>query len=340
MVSRREWLEMTLGAGAVAAISGRAGAQNASRAFAEAAAALQQSVITRAIPSSGEKIPVVGLGTSATFSSLAGRAELAQLKEVMSAMVERGARVFDTAPSYGASEQVGGQIAAELGIADKIFWATKVNAAGGRGGGVSPEALPAAARAQIEASFTKLKVAKIDVMQVHNLAQIPIQLPIAREFKQAGRVRYVGVTTTSDNAYQQLIDIMKSEPLDFIGVDYAVDNRGVEEAILPLATEKKIGVLAYVPFGRTSLFRRTANTPLPDWAKDFDAATWAQFFIKYVISHPSITAVTPATSDRAHMLDNIGGGIGKLPDEATRAKMRSFIDALPPAPSGRGSGED
>jgi aryl-alcohol dehydrogenase-like predicted oxidoreductase len=346
MISRREWLEMTLGVGASIALTGRArnaGAQATTAAYARAAAALQANLITRAIPSSGEMVPVVGLGTSATFSSVARSEDLSALKEVMKAMVEGGARVFDTAPGYGASEQVGGQIAAELGLSTRIFWATKVNAAGGRGGRAgAPADLPTRARSQIEDSFTKLKVQKIDLMQVHNLSQVPLQLPVAREFKEQGRVRYVGVTTTSDGDYGQLEQIIRNEPLDFIGIDYAVDNRGVEQTILPLAAERKVGVLAYVPFGRTSLFRRVAAANLatpPDWAKEFDAATWAQFFIKYVVSHPAVTAVTPATSDRAHMLDNIAGGVGRLPSEATRARMREFIDALPPAPGGRGRGQ-
>ena len=336
MVSRREWFGMTLGAGASLALTGRhAGATSLPEFLLPQAGQL----LKRAIPSSGEMIPVVGLGTSATFSSVARSEDLSALKDVMKTMVEGGASVFDTAPSYGASEQVGGQIAAELGLSSRIFWATKVNAVGGGRGGAAAGDLPTRARAQIEDSFTKLKVQKIDLMQVHNLAEVPVQLPIVREFKQQGRIRYVGVTTTSDNQYTQLEQIMRNEQLDFIGVDYAVDNRGVEQTILPLAAEKKVGVLVYVPFGRTSLFRRVAAANLavpPDWANEFDAKTWAQFFIKYVISHPAVTAVTPATSDRAHMLDNIGGGIGRLPNDATRAKMREFIDALPPAPAGRG----
>jgi aryl-alcohol dehydrogenase-like predicted oxidoreductase len=298
--------------------------------------ALQQgTLIQRAIPSSGELLPVVGLGTSATFQTVA-RGELAALKEVMQTMVDRGAKVFDTAPSYGTSEQVGGDIANELGIANRIFWATKVNVAGGRGGGATAD--PARARAQIEASFAKFKLPKIDLIQVHNLGDVPTQLGILKELKKEGRVRYIGVTTTSNNAYGRLEEVMRNEPLDFIGVDYAVDNREVEATILPLARERKIGVLAYVPFGRTSLFRRVEGKELPAWAKDFDATTWAQFFIKYVISHPAITVVTPATSQARHMIDNIGGGIGRLPDEAARKRMTEFIDALPPAGRG-GDGE-
>jgi len=316
MVSRRDFVGIAAGAGATLGLTPRL------------LAALQQGqLIKRAIPSTGEMIPVIGLGSSATFSSVARTDEVSALKAVFQAMAERGATVFDTAPSYGASEEVAGRIVNELGLADKMFWATKVNAAG-RG---SPTANPAAARAQIERSFTLIKKAKIDCLQVHNLSDVSGQLPIAHEFKQAGRVRYVGITTTSDSQYGQLETFMRNEPLDFIGIDYAVDNRGVEENILPLAMEKKIGVLAYAPFGRTSLFRRAQGVPVPEWAKEFDATTWAQFFLKWIVSNPAITAVTPATSQAKNMIDNIGGGIGRLPNAATRKRMQDLVDALPPA---------
>jgi aryl-alcohol dehydrogenase-like predicted oxidoreductase len=318
MVSRREWIGLTVGAGAALALHPRV------------LRALQQGqLMQRAIPATGEMLPVIGLGSSATFSQVARGEETAALTEVIRTMVDQGARVFDTAPSYGASEQVAGDIANALGVADKIFWATKVNVAG-RGGEAAD---PAAAQAQIEASFQKFRVPKIDLIQVHNLADVPTQLGILEHLKQEGRIRYLGVTTTSDRQYTQLEEVMRNEPLDFIGLDYAIDNRNVEETILPLAIERKIGVLVYVPFGRTRLFQRVAGqeTP-PDWAKEFDAATWAQFFIKYVLGHPAVTVVTPATSQARHMADNIGGGIGRLPDEATRKRMAEFVDALPPAP--------
>jgi len=322
MISRREWLGMTLGIGGALALDPRL------------LPALQQGgLIQRAIPSTGEKVPVVGLGSSATFSQFARREDIDALTAVMRTMVDRGATVFDTAPAYGASEEVAGKIAADLGITDKIFWATKVNVAG-RGG---ESADPQQARHQIQESFSKLKVSTMDLIQVHNLADVPTQLGILKELKEQGRVRYIGVTSTSDRQYEYLEQVMRNEPLDFIGVDYAIDNRNVEQTILPLAYERKIGVLVYVPFGRSSLFGRVGDRPLPDWAADFDATTWAQFFIKYVVANPAVTAVTPATSSADHMADDIGGGIGRLPDEATRKKMTDLVDALPPAPRrGRG----
>jgi len=291
-------------------------------------AALQQGqLIRRAIPSTGEMLPVIGLGSSATFSQVARSEEISALKAVFQTMVDKGASVFDTAPSYGASEQVAGNIVNEMGIRDKIFWATKVNVAG-RGGTAAD---PAAARAQIQTSIDILKKPKVDLIQVHNLGDVPTQLAILKELKKEGRVRYIGVTTTSDSQYGALETIMRNEPLDFIGVDYAVDNRGVEDKILPLARERKIGVLVYAPFGRTSLFRRAAGVPVPDWAKEFDATTWAQFFLKWIIANPAVTTVTPATSQAKNMLDNIGGGIGRLPSDATRKRMTELVDALPAA---------
>ena len=320
MISRRDFLVGTAGVGASLGLTPH---------LLRALAALPQgTLLQRAIPATGETIPVIGLGSSATFASVARSEDVTALRAVFQAMVDRGARVFDTAPSYGASEAVAATLVNQMGIAGTLFWATKVNVAG-RGGAAAD---PAAARAQIETSLARFAQPKIDLLQVHNMGDPPTQLKVAREFKQAGTVRYVGITTTFPNQYASLIDVMRNEPLDFIGVDYAADNRDVEEVILPLAHERKIAVLAYAPFGRTSLFRRAANTPLPEWAKEFDASTYAQFFLKFCLSHPAITAVTPATSQAKNMIDNIGGGIGRLPTPAHREQMIRFVDALPALP--------
>jgi aryl-alcohol dehydrogenase-like predicted oxidoreductase len=315
MITRRDWLGMTLGAGAAMALNPRLLAAFESR----------QTLLTRAIPSSGEQLPVVGLGSSATFAQVARTEDVAALREVLSTMIEGGGTVFDTAPGYGASEEVAGAIAADLGITDRIFWATKVNVA--RGG----PADPAAARAQIEDSFRKLHTDRIDLIQVHNLGDVPVQLGILKELKDEGRVRYIGVTTTNEGQYGQLEQIMRNEPIDFIGIDYAVDNRSAEETILPLAAERRIGVLAYVPFGRTRLWNRVAGRDVPDWASAFDASTWGQFFIKFVLSHPAVTVVTPATSQARNMADNLGGAMGRIPDQATRQRMIELVNSLPMA---------
>jgi aryl-alcohol dehydrogenase-like predicted oxidoreductase len=314
MLSRREWLSLTLATGAAAALD---------RAWLSA----QQPLIARAIPASGERIPIVGLGSSATFSQVARKDDVTAIGEVLKAMVSGGGTVFDTAPGYGASEEVAGRVAATLGYTDKIFWATKVNVAGFGGGAANPTA----ARQQIDQSFARLKKGKIDLIQVHNLGDVPTQLAILKELKQQGRIRYIGVTTTFDQQYSQIVDIMKREPLDFIGIDYAIDAREAEDTIIPVAQERKVAVMVYQPFGRTRLWNRVGGQPVPDYAKEFDATTWAQFFIKFVASHPAVTVVTPATSQAKNMTDNLGGGRGRLPDAAMRKRMIATIDALPAA---------
>jgi len=316
MFTRREWLTLTAGAGAAFSFDPKT------------LLALQaQAVIRRAIPSSGEQIPLIGLGSSATFSAIARSEDLAAIRGVLETLVKEGGTVFDTAPGYGASEEVAGRVAADAGLTNQIFWATKVNVAG-RG---NAQADPAAARAQIEASFTRIKKNPIDLIQVHNLGDVPTQLGILKELKKEGRVKYIGVTSTAENQYAQLEQIMQSEPLDFIGVDYAIDNREVESRILPLALERKIGVLVYLPFGRTRLWNRVAGRTVPEWAKEFDATTWAQFFLKFIAANPAITSITPATSQPRNMADNLGGGRGRLPDEAMRKRMIELVDSLPQA---------
>jgi aryl-alcohol dehydrogenase-like predicted oxidoreductase len=310
MLSRREWLSLTLATGAAAA-------------FDRAWLSAQQPLIARAVPGTNERLPIVGLGSSATFSQVARGADVTAVTDVLKALVSGGGTVFDTAPGYGASEEVAGRVAAGLTFTDRIFWATKVNVA--RGGAADP----AAARSQIDQSFARLKKARIDLIQVHNLGDVPTQLAILKELKQQGRIRYIGVTTTFDQQYAQIAEIMRREPLDFIGIDYAIDAREAEDAILPVAEERKIAVLAYQPFGRTRLWNRVGSQPVPDYAKEFDATTWAQFFIKFVASHPGITVVTPATSQAKNMTDNLGGGRGRLPDAAMRKRMIATIDALP-----------
>ncbi len=319
MLNRRAWIRSAAGTGAALALAPRL------------LQSLQQgALIRKAIPATGEMLPVIGLGSSATFASVARSDEVTALKEVFRTMAERGATLFDTAPGYGASEQVAGDIVNELGIADRFFWATKLNVAGrGSGGKADVEA----ARAQLERSFAILKRPKIDLIQVHNLGDVATQLPLLLDLKKQGRIRYVGITTTFEQQYSELVQYMRNEPLDFIGTDYAADNREVEETILPLAQERKIAVLAYAPFGRTALFRRVGDRPVPEWAADFDAATWAQVFLKFVVSHPAITATTPATSQARHMLDNIAGGVGRLPDAAMRRRISAFVDQLPPPPA-------
>ncbi len=315
MVTRRDYLRNSALAGAALALP-----PGVLQAF-------EGEIITRAIPSTGEEIPIVGLGSSATFRSVAQSDNVSALRDVLSTLFENGGSVFDTAPGYGASEDVAGRLVQELDAAGKVFWATKVNVAG-RGGG---SADPAAARAQIERSFQYIGKDPIDLIQVHNLGDVSTQLSILKELKEEGRVRYVGVTFTGARRYPDLAQVMREEPLDFIGVDYAVDNTESADLILPLAQDRGIAVLSYVPFGRTRLWRRVRGREVPEWAADFGAGSWGQFFIKYCAAHPAVTAVTPATSKAKNMLDNIGAAYGDLPDAATRRKMEALVESLPPA---------
>ncbi len=284
-------------------------------------------LITRAIPKTGEKIPIVGLGTSATFRTVAQGDDVTALRGVIETLINNGGTVLDTAPSYGASEEVCGQIARDTGNTDKIFWATKINVAR-RGGGTAD---PAAAQAQVERSFARLGKDPIDLIQVHNLADIPTQMGIIKEHQEDGRVRYIGTTSTSRRRYADLEKAMRDYPIDFIGVDYAVDNRLSAKTILPLAQELGIAVLVYIPFGRKRLWSRVRGMDVPDWAQEFGANTWAKFFIKYVAAHPAVTCVTPATSKPKNMLDNIGAAYGELPDAATRKMMEELVESLPSA---------
>lgn len=315
MISRRTYLKASIAAGITLALDPKL-------AFARADAPM--TLITRTIPGTSEALPVVGLGSSATFSRLAGGDDHSALAEVFKTLVEGGGRVFDTAPSYGASEEVAGRLVQELGLSDKVFWATKLNVAG-RGGGKADEA---AAREQLANSFQRIGKSPIDLINVHNMGDPDTQLGLLRELKQEGRIRYLGITTTFDNQYEHLEQVMRSEDLDFIGVDYAIDNRTMEQRIFPLATERGIGVLNYAPFGRTRLWEKVRGHDLPDWAAEFDAASWGQFFLKWVIGNTAVTAATPATSQARHMLDNLGAAHGRLPDAAMRERMRAYVESL------------
>jgi aryl-alcohol dehydrogenase-like predicted oxidoreductase len=328
MIDRRKFFGIAAGAGAGLALS-----PPLLRAL-----QLQQTsgkLIQRAIPSSGEMLPVIGLSRGNI------PADPAALKEVFRTLVDNGGRVLDAVHGGPRAEHDAGTIAAELGIQNKIFWSTKVSAPPLPFGAIAPKVDAAAARAHIEVTFARFKVPTIDLLQVRAFDDVPGYLAVLREMKKQGRVRYIGVTAAFANQYAQLEEAMRTEPMDFISIDYAADNRAVEETILPLARERKIGVIACFPFGGNSgpgntvtnrLFRRAGTTPLPEWAAQFDAKTWAQFFLKYVVSHPAVTVVRAGTEKATHMLDNIGGGSGRLPNEATRKRMAQLVDSLPEAP--------
>jgi aryl-alcohol dehydrogenase-like predicted oxidoreductase len=275
-------------------------------------------------------LPVIGLGRGNDS------VDLAAFKEVLKTFVDNGGRVLDTVhDTVGVGEGAAASTANELGIQNKIFWSLR---------GTGPGGLDAL-RARIDASFARLKVPKIDLIQVH-VSDGPRHLALLRELKKERRLRYIGLQAGFDQQLPELESMMRNEQIDFIGVRYAIDSRKVEESTLRLARERKIGVLAYFPFGgnvgpgnvvSSSVFGRVGNTPLPDWAGECDATTWGQFFLKYVVSHPAVTAVRAGTTKATHMLDNIGGGIGRLPNEAMRRRMAELADRWPPPP-GRGRG--
>ncbi|MFT7550120.1 MAG: aryl-alcohol dehydrogenase-like predicted oxidoreductase [Rhodothermales bacterium] len=320
MINRRDWLRISAGVG-----TGIAFGLTPRRLL-----ALQSGpVLTRAIPSTGVQIPIIGLG-GRWISTNSSAEELTDHRAVLHALAkdsEGAGRVFDSAAGYGGggSETFAGEWAQEDGFTGDIFWATKVNVAG-RGTGLAD---PEAVRAQIERSFERLRVPVIDLNQVHNMGDPPTQLGILQEYKESGRIRHIGITTTSERQYDALAQVMAEYPIDFIGIDYAIDNRVAEEVIFPLALEKGIAVMVYLPFGRSRMWGRIGDRPLPEWAAEFDAHTWAQFMLKFVVAHPAVTVAVPGTGDPGHMVDNLGGGRGALPTEEHTRRMLELVDSLP-----------
>jgi diketogulonate reductase-like aldo/keto reductase len=293
---------LRLMAGAVA--SGPAGAGAAS------------SILQRAIPSSGETIPVVGLGTWRTFDVGASPAARAPLKEVLQRFVELGGRVVDSSPMYGAAESVLGDLAADLTVTGKLFLATKVWTTG-RDAGL----------AQMEQSFRRLRGRSLDLMQIHNLVDWRTHLRTLREWKQAGRIRYLGVTHYTSSAYDELERVLRGEPLDFVQVNYSVGEREAERRILPLARERGIAVLVNRPFSEGGLLQRVRGQALPGLAAEMGCETWAQLLLKWVLAHPAVTCVIPATSRPQHLVDNMKAGLGALPDAATRERIAAAVAA-------------
>lgn len=299
-VSRRQFIA----AGVSAALGTR---------LAAAPAAAPLPLITKAIPASGERIPAVGLGTNSFREELREeiRAELARMSEL-------GGSLIDTAPSYGASEAVLGEALAQLGIRERMFLATKVVA--------GPDASGATGADSLARSLERLKTRRIDLLQVHNLKGIAELLPRMQEWKQAGKIRYIGATTSDTDQHAQMAQLMRRYALDFVQVDYSIANRDAAEVILPLALERKVAVLVNLPFGHSSLLRRTAGRELPGWAADIDVASWAQYFLKYVISHPAVSCAIPGSTRVSHLEDNQAGGRGRLADAAMRRRMEEYFD--------------
>jgi len=269
------------------------------------------------IGSSAIQVPAVGIGTARRYDNPQGEEQFTPLRATIARFAELGGSVIDTAPSYGRAEEVVGQLVADLGVRDKLFLATKV--------GVDTRA---EGEAQIEQSFRKLRTERIDLIAVHNLRDVDNQLALLRDLKAAGRIRALGITTSFDRQYEAFEAVMRKQALDTIQVDYALDNRNAAERILPLAQEKGIAVMVNLPFGRDRLFTATQGKPLPDWAKEIGATSWAQVFLKYVLSHPSRPIAIPGMAQVRYVEDNLGAARGPLPDTALRKRMEQYIDAL------------
>jgi aryl-alcohol dehydrogenase-like predicted oxidoreductase len=272
---------------------------------------------TARIPGANVEVPIVGIGTARRYDDPQGTDALAPLRDTIRRFAELGGQVIDTAPSYGRAEEVVGQLVEELGVRDRLFLATKV--------GVDTRE---AGVAQVEESFRKLRTRRIDLIAVHNLRDTDNQLAILRDLKSAGRIRALGITTSSDRQYEQFEAVMRREALDSIQVDYALDNRNAAERVLPLAQEKGLAVFINLPFGRDRLFAATRERPLPDWAAEIGATSWAQVFLKYILSHPCRPIAIPGMAQVRYVEDNLGAARGPLPDAALRTRMEQFIDGL------------
>ena len=297
----------------------------AGAALARPAAVLAQDIfdkplITKPIPSTGERLPVIGIGTNAY--GVETDEELAPLREVLTRLPELGGKVIDTAHAYGRSEQVIGRLTDEIGNRDRLFLATKTPI---RGDVSDPEAALAGA-------FERLRTDVIDLVQIHNLHGTDVLMPAFLAAKEAGRIRYIGMSTSTDDQYEGLMAAMRRYPLDFVQVDYSLGNRTSADSVLRLAEERGLAVLANTPFGgrrnAASVFATVRDVSLPDWASEIDASSWAQVFLKYVVSHPVITAAIPGTTQLRHLLDNQGAARGRLPDAALRREMERFWDGL------------
>jgi aryl-alcohol dehydrogenase-like predicted oxidoreductase len=311
-ISRRRFVQT--GAASAAALAA-APLPTLAAAAAATAAAASATLITKVIPSSGERIAAIGIGTD-SFSN----APESELHTVLQRFAELGGAVIDTAASYGDSEaRIGRQLAA-LQSRERMFLATKL-VGGGLGG-----LMGVTGKASLDRSLHRLQTRRVDLLQIHNLNGVETLVPMMQEWKQAGRIRYIGVTTSSGGQHAEMAAAMRKHPLDFIQVDYSLGNRDAAAQVLPLAQERGIAVLANLPLGRASLIRRMVGQPLPPWAAEIDAGSWGQLFLKYVISHPAVTCAIPGSTKAAHVIDNQAAGRGRLPDAAQRQRMEAYWD--------------
>lgn len=273
--------------------------------------------IQRPIPKTGEAIPAVGLGTWQAFDVAGDPAETSQAREALRAMVELGGRVIDSSPMYGSAESVCGQLAEELAVKSKLFVATKVWTSGKQAG-----------IRQMEDSMRKLRVGRLDLMQVHNLVDADTHLATLREWKKAGRVRYIGVTHYNAGAHADLERHIRPGDIDFVQVNYSLAEPQADRRLLAAAASSRTAVIVNRPFAEGAMFSRVKGKPLPEWAKEIGCASWAQFFLKWILAHPAVTCAIPGTRNAKHVADNLGAASGPLPDEATRRRMAAHFGSI------------
>src|SRR5436309_3874473 len=281
------------------------------------AATESSTILTRTIPSSGETLPVIGLGTWRAFDVDLTSDIRRQLEEVLSVFVKLSGRAIDSSPMYGRAEEVIGELAAALGIREKLFLATKVWTRGKENGIKS-----------IQRSMALLRTNRIDLMQVHNLLDVHTHLATLRQWKEQGRIRYIGVTHYNSSAFPEIEKILRTEKLDFLQINYSLMEPEAEQRVLPVTQERRIAVLVNRPFGGGDIFERVRSKPLPDWAAEFDCRSWAQFFLKWIVAHPAVTCAIPATNNPGHLEDNLQAGAGRLPDEKLRSRMLKLVSAF------------
>jgi aryl-alcohol dehydrogenase-like predicted oxidoreductase len=279
--------------------------------------AANTSMITRPIPRSGEALPIVGLGTWQTFDVGAEATSRAPLREVLQTLVSHGGKLVDASPMYGEAERVSGDLANELGLRDKLFLATKVWTSG-REAGIR----------QMEQSLKLMRVKRMDLMQIHNLLDYETHTKTLREWKSAGRVRYIGITHYTASAYRELERLVATKQYDFAQFNFSMAERDAEERLLAACAESGTAVIVNRPFAEGVLFGRVKGKSLPPWAAELDCASWGQFFLKWIVGHPAVTCVIPATRRREHMEDNAGAGSGKLPDTAMRRRMLEYMQQV------------
>jgi diketogulonate reductase-like aldo/keto reductase len=273
-----------------------------------------RDLVEKRIPSSGEALPIIGVGTWQTFDVGAGAAERAPLREVLKLL---HGNVIDSSPMYGAAESVVGDLVAELGLRDKLFLATKVWTSGREEG-----------LRQMQTSFRRLRAERIALMQVHNLVDVAAHTRTLLEMKAQGKVKYVGITHYTSSAYAEVERRLKTRQYDFLQINYSLGEREAEQRLLPLAADLKVAVIANRPFVEGALFRRTKGKPLPAWAAELGIASWAQYFLKWIVGHPAVTCAIPGTARPEHMADNLAAGRGALPEAAQRRRMAEYYDAL------------